>query len=131
MAAIPRSGTRHAWRSTLVKTWIVAAAYLRAAHAYILISMPTGTSTIRGVFQAILALLVNRTHFALAHKVMPFKKFASEIFSSKPLRFYAALQQQFTYLCGPASNQRRINRFRVVRINPVLTWFDVIRQKSG
>jgi hypothetical protein len=26
---------------------------LRAAHAYILISMPTGTSTIFGVFQAI------------------------------------------------------------------------------
>jgi hypothetical protein len=36
----------------------LAAAYLRAAHAYMLISMPTGTSTIFGVFQAILALLV-------------------------------------------------------------------------
>jgi hypothetical protein len=34
----------------------VAAAYLRAAHAYMLISMPTDTSTIFGVFQAILAL---------------------------------------------------------------------------
>jgi hypothetical protein len=34
-----------------------AAAYLRAAQAYILISMPTGTSTIFGAFQAILALL--------------------------------------------------------------------------
>jgi hypothetical protein len=44
-----------------------AAAYLRAAHAYMLISMPTGTSTIFGVFQAILALLgVNRTNSALA-----------------------------------------------------------------
>ena len=31
-------------------------AYLRAAHAYMLISMPTGTSTIFGVFQAMLAL---------------------------------------------------------------------------
>jgi hypothetical protein len=40
------------------------AAYLRAAHAYMLISMPTGTSTIFGVFQAILALLVNRTNIA-------------------------------------------------------------------
>jgi hypothetical protein len=29
-------------------------AYLRAAQAYMLISMPTGTSTIFGVFQAIL-----------------------------------------------------------------------------
>ncbi len=32
--------------------------YLRAAHAYILISMPTGTSTILGAFQAICALPV-------------------------------------------------------------------------
>src|SRR5215469_818734 len=31
------------------------AAYLRAAHAYMLISMPTGTSAILGAFQAILA----------------------------------------------------------------------------
>jgi hypothetical protein len=35
----------------------IAAAYLRAAQAYMLISMPTDTSTILGVFQAILALL--------------------------------------------------------------------------
>jgi hypothetical protein len=33
----------------------VACYYLRAAHAYMLISMPTGTSTIFGAFQAILA----------------------------------------------------------------------------
>jgi hypothetical protein len=58
MVTLLRSGTCHAWRSTL-KREAVAAAYLRAAHAYILISMPTGTSTIFGVFQAILALLVN------------------------------------------------------------------------
>jgi hypothetical protein len=38
---------------------------LRAAHAYMLISMPTGTSTIFGVFQAILALRVNGTNSAL------------------------------------------------------------------
>jgi len=44
----------------------IAAAYLRAAQAYILISMPTGTSTIFGAFQAILALLgQNRTNSAL------------------------------------------------------------------
>jgi hypothetical protein len=36
---------------------VIAAGYLRAAQAYMLISMPTGTSTIFGVFQAILALL--------------------------------------------------------------------------
>jgi hypothetical protein len=45
----------------LRKREAVAAAYLRAAQAYMLISMPTGTSTIFGVFQAILALLVRRT----------------------------------------------------------------------
>lgn len=33
------------------------AAYLRAAQAYMLISMPTGTSTIFGVFQAIVVSL--------------------------------------------------------------------------
>jgi hypothetical protein len=38
--------------------------YLRAAHAYMLISMPTGTSTIFGAFQAILALLVKRDDLA-------------------------------------------------------------------
>jgi hypothetical protein len=36
-------------------------AYLRAAQAYMLISMPTGTSTIFGVFQAISDLLSNGT----------------------------------------------------------------------
>jgi hypothetical protein len=45
-----------------------------------LISMPTGTSTIFGVFQAILALLVNRTNSALSIKLMRKEKFASEIF---------------------------------------------------
>jgi hypothetical protein len=35
----------------------ITAAYLRAAQAYILISMPTDTSTILGVFHAIMALL--------------------------------------------------------------------------
>src|ERR1700738_1407407 len=54
-----RSGACHAGRSTCVRREVVAAAYLRAAHAYMLISMPTGTSTIFGVFQAILALLAN------------------------------------------------------------------------
>jgi hypothetical protein len=49
-----------------------------------LISMPTGTSTIFGVFQAILALsflnFFNRTDSALADKLMRNEKFASEIF---------------------------------------------------
>lgn len=41
------------------------AAYLRAAQAYMLISMPTGTSTIFGVFQAIaVSLPIARRDFA-------------------------------------------------------------------
>jgi hypothetical protein len=53
-------GVCHARKSTCAKRNAVAAAsYLRAAHAYMLISMPTGTSTIFGVFQAILALHFN------------------------------------------------------------------------
>jgi len=47
-----------------------------------LISMPTGTSTIFGDFQAILALsLRNRTKPALPNKVIRNQKFASEIFN--------------------------------------------------
>ena len=42
----------------LAKPLAIAAGYFRAAHAYMLISMPTGTSTIFGDFQAILALLL-------------------------------------------------------------------------
>jgi hypothetical protein len=40
---------------------LFAADYLRVALTYMLISMPHGTSTIFGVFQAILALLANGT----------------------------------------------------------------------
>jgi hypothetical protein len=58
----------------------VAAAYLRAAHAYMLISMPTGTSTIFGAFQAILALLVKPDELRPVVKVARIEKFASEIF---------------------------------------------------
>jgi hypothetical protein len=49
-----------------------------------LISMPTGTSTILGVFQAILALLVKWDEFALPTKVLRKEKFASEIFCHFP-----------------------------------------------
>jgi hypothetical protein len=47
--------THHSQQSTLAEK-AVSSAYLRAAQAYMLISMPTGTSTIFGAFQAILAL---------------------------------------------------------------------------
>jgi hypothetical protein len=50
-----------------------------------LISMPTGTSTIFGAFQAILALLLDRANSTLPDKLMLFKKFASEIFAREPL----------------------------------------------
>jgi hypothetical protein len=46
------------------------------------------------------------------------EKFASEIFGHKPLSFYVATQTEITGLCEPASNQRGINRFKGVRINP-------------
>ena len=54
-----------------------AAAYLRVAHIYMLISMPTDTSTIFGVFQAIWLSLCYRTHSVLEVKVARIKKFAS------------------------------------------------------
>ena len=64
--------------------WIlsVATAYLRAAHIYMLISMPTGTSTIFGAFQAIRLSFLNRTTYALPNKVPRKEKFASGIFMS-------------------------------------------------
>ena len=43
-----------------------AAAYLRVAHIYMLISMPTDTSTIFGAFQAIGLSLCYRANSALA-----------------------------------------------------------------
>jgi hypothetical protein len=61
----PFSGAHSGRRSTCVKPVVSATAYLRAAQAYMLISMPTGTSTIFGVFQAISALLLARGNAAL------------------------------------------------------------------
>jgi hypothetical protein len=51
----------HNRRSTPQENAGPSRAYLRAAQAYMLISMPTGTSTIFGVFQAIPDLLSNGT----------------------------------------------------------------------
>jgi hypothetical protein len=45
-----------------------------------LISMPTGTSTILGAFQAIWLSFLNRTTYALTDKVLRIEKFASGIF---------------------------------------------------
>ena len=81
-----------------------------------LISMPQGTSTIFGVFQAILALLTRPGECRPPYKLLRKEKFASEIFGRTPVSFYAAVQEEFTYLCEPVSNQRRINRFRIIRV---------------
>jgi hypothetical protein len=60
-----------------------------------LISMPTGTSTIFGVFQAIwLSLLTNRTRSALAHKLVSNGKFANEIFAAKAAGFLVAARKK-------------------------------------
>jgi hypothetical protein len=62
---VPLSGTGPGRKSTCVINGC-AAAYLRVAHIYMLISMPTDTSTIFGAFQAIFALPCYRTNFVLA-----------------------------------------------------------------
>ena len=57
-----------------------AAAYLRVAHIYMLISMPTGTSTIFGAFQAIRFSICSRGECRPRVKVLRIGKFASRIF---------------------------------------------------
>lgn len=57
-----------------------------------LISMPTGTSTILGAFQAILALLAQNDVSAPTGKLMRVKNFASEILRSQ-IDGYFALQK--------------------------------------
>jgi hypothetical protein len=60
MRAVPEPGTSSLKATHLrLNATVSAAAYLRAAQAYMLISMPTGTSTIFGVFQAIPILLLS------------------------------------------------------------------------
>jgi hypothetical protein len=54
-----------------------------------LISMPTGTSTIFGVFQAIWFSLSDRTNSVLPDKLVRNEKFASEILRRSSLLFAA------------------------------------------
>lgn len=62
----------------LRETMKCVTAYLREAHMYMLISMPTDTSTIFGAFQAIsLSLLRQGKLRPLVVKVARIKKFAS------------------------------------------------------
>ena len=83
-----------------VKRGDIAVRYLRAAHAYMLISMPTGTSTILGVFQAILALLVKWDELALPNKLLRKEKYASEIFCYLPHVFMLQRKKELTLLCS-------------------------------
>jgi len=109
---------RHAWRSTLgqnVMLWLTA--YLRAAHAYMLISMPTGTSTIFGVFQAILALLLNRTNSVLAYRLIGNEKFASEIFCHKLALLMLHRKKELTALCNALSNPKGDQRVQSRSLN--------------
>ena len=59
-----------------------------------LISMPTGTSAILGAFQAIVALLADRTISVplVINKLARREKFASEIFVHKPAHALVAAQ---------------------------------------
>jgi hypothetical protein len=104
MVTIPLSGTCHARRSTL-KREAVAAAYLRAAHAYILISMPTGTSTIFGVFQAILGSPFNPDELRPPPKLMRNEKIASEIFCHKPKVFMLHRKRNSQICAAPRQNK--------------------------
>ena len=58
-------------------------AYLRAAQAYMLISMPQGTSTILGAFQAIEALLLKVFPSTVTHKLLRKEKFGDLFFGPK------------------------------------------------
>jgi hypothetical protein len=84
---------------------------LRAAQAYILISMPTGTSTIFGAFQAILALLQKRDNPPIAYKLARNEKFASEIFAVdewSAWRGLVAVQTQGCDRGGRPPNRKRL-----------------------
>lgn len=97
-------------------------AYLRAAQAYMLISMPTGTSTIFGVFQAILALLQSGTNSTLAYKVARNKKFASEIFAisrHNPWRVLLRCKLSVAAWTPSQPNQNRINNITAFCHGPV------------
>jgi len=97
----------------------VAGYYLRAAHAYILISMPTGTSTILGVFQAILALLATGR--------LPPSLLSYSVLKSSPMKSFVMnlphvplLQRKKSFRVGLAwaSNRNAINHFTLIYRRP-------------
>ena len=94
----------------------IAAAYLRAAHAYMLISMPTGTSTIFGAFRPFGSPFRYRTNSALRGKVLRIEKFASEIFCRRPPASSMLQRERIHGVVRMSrSKQRGIKRFAVAR----------------
>src|SRR6185369_12414990 len=92
-----------------------ATAYLRVAHIYMLISMPTDTSTICGVFQAIWLSLCYRTNSVLAVKVARIKKFAQlNLLPGTRICLCCAAKGFHGVVQGAYSKQRGIKRFAVV-----------------
>jgi len=82
-----------------------------------LISMPTGTSTIFGAFQAIWHSFWNRTNSALSHKLVRKENFASESFVTDR-RVFICCVAKATSVAAPCSGskQREINSFTVACI---------------
>src|ERR1700759_5352391 len=96
-------GIRHDRKVHLRERDVSLTAYLRAAHAYMLISMPTGTSTIFGVFQAISALLLKRDERRPREiNYCRTKSSPAKSFSRATLCCGA---KEFTKLCAATSNQ--------------------------
>jgi hypothetical protein len=80
--------------------------------------MPTGTSTIFGVFQAILALLLNRTNSARWDKLMRIENFASEIFCMSTTVLCCSAKGRIHWRARLASKRRGINTFTATLLNP-------------
>jgi hypothetical protein len=78
-----------------------ASPYLRAAQAYMLISMPTGTSTILGVFQAIPGLLLERDDFRPQLKPNADRKVRQRLFYGQRRRFCAAMRHKIQFPTDP------------------------------
>jgi hypothetical protein len=86
-----------------------------------LISMPHGTSTIFGAFQAILALLDTGRSSALANKLAIEENFASEIFRSETCACYVAAQQVIPQAGSWANQTKRSSRVSLA-FHPERRW---------
>src|SRR6185312_6916223 len=84
---------------------MVRAAYLRVALTYMLISMPHGTSTIFGAFQAILALLANGTNFTPS-------RINYRLMKSSPVNSFAVKPRRALLRCSNAPTRPGVGRSR-------------------